>query len=258
MNNGYILFYDSGIGGLSTLSKTIKVLQKERLLDIADNKNCPYGNKSSEEIEKLVQENLSYLLKCYNIKMVVFACNTITACCVNHLRDKYNLEIVGTEPAILPALRNSESKEILCILTNATSKQEKYKKLVDGADGVIHSLAFDNLASDIESHILEKEKIDLNKYVVKIKNVLRRYPKIDGLVLGCTHYCLVSRFFKTSLNISVYDGNLGVARRAETLLIRNNKLSNIDFKGRVTFILTKNNKTTQKQYKHILKFVDKC
>ncbi len=255
MNNGYILFYDSGIGGLTTLKKTLKLLPKERFLYFADNKNCPYGNKSQEEIEKLVLNNLKWLLKEYKIKMVVFACNTITACCAEHLRVCYGLDIVGTEPAVLPAIRASKTKEVLVIATDATLKQEKYKKLVNGCGGRVYSYCQKTLAEDIEQSAMLGKSIDVSYYVGNIKAVLKSHPYIDGLVLGCTHYCLYKDIFSRLLNINVYDGNDGVAKRVQTLLLRLDKASSVDFKGLITFVLSESDDKTAKQYKKIFKYI---
>ena len=255
MKRGYILFYDSGIGGLTTLKKAIDLLPREKFLYFADDKNCPYGNKGQKEIENIVEENLKGLLKQFCIKAVVFACNTVTTCCVEHLRKQYNLDFVGTEPAVLPALRSSKTKEVLVIATNATFRQEKYKKLVESAEGIVHSLGFSCLARDIEQKTLEGKSIDLNIYIGKITKELKLHPNIDSLVLGCTHYCYYSSIFEKRLGINAFNGNDGVAKRLVTLISRGEKQSDIDFKGKVDIMLSSRDKAKINKYYQLLRMI---
>ena len=106
-----ILFYDSGIGGLSTLSSTIKLLPCERYIYFADNKNVPYGNRTKQEISNLVFENISRLLSRFKIKLIVIACNTATSLAIDDLRTKINIPIIGIEPALKVAERKSKNKD---------------------------------------------------------------------------------------------------------------------------------------------------
>lgn len=249
MNEGYILFYDSGIGGLTTLKETINLLPNENYLYFADDKNCPYGNKEQEEISSLVYKNVKKLLNRYNIKMLVFACNTITTCCVEQFRTLYNLEIVGIEPAIMPAMSESEKKEVLCIATKATFKQNKYTKLIDKAEGKVYSIGFKNLAKDIESAFLNLGKINLNEYLFQI-NKIKNETQVDSLVLGCTHFSFLKEVFKEKTNLKVFDGNLGVAKRVKSLLEEKDNLKDKK-EGSLKIILSSNDKNKRQRYMEI-------
>ncbi len=251
MNKSYICVYDSGIGGLTTLNEILKILPNENYLYFADDKNCPYGNKTNEEIQKLAYKNMNGLFKHYNIKMLVFACNTVTSCCVKHMRRLYNFDIVGIEPAVLPAVRNSKTKEILVILTNATKNQEKYKKLVERVEGKVYSLGLSDLAKEVECSKLTKKKIDINKYVTIINDFIKD-KNVDGLVLGCTHYVYYKNKFKNLLNINVYDGNAGVSKRVKELLVKKDAINSSLQAGEVKILLSSRDKTKENQYKSIL------
>lgn len=251
MSNDYILFYDSGVGGLTTLSETIKLLPDEKYLYFADDCNCPYGNKEPEEIQAIVVYNLKKLLKTYPIKMVVFACNTITTCCVEYLRELYDILFVGTEPAIKPALEYSKTGEVLTIATKATFRQKKYERLLLKSNGKVYSFGLVKLADRIERNIVYGEEFCFGLYLSQIKRVLKAYNKIDGLVLGCTHYCYCKEEFARGLNINVYDGNNGVARRVKHLLVKKNKI-NIGGGG-VEIKLSSGNQDKVKRYEKTLK-----
>jgi len=75
MNKQPIGIFDSGIGGLSILEEINRVLPNENIIYLADNKNCPYGNKDKSDILKLSLKNASLLIK-MNCKAIVIACNT--------------------------------------------------------------------------------------------------------------------------------------------------------------------------------------
>lgn len=214
----YILFYDSGVGGISTLNATIKRLPHENYLYLADNKNCPYGDKSPSDIEDLVHERLNWLLKRYKVKMVVFACNTITTTCIDKMRASYNLPFVGTEPAIALAMENSKSKEILVLATEVTIRQKRLLELSKKAEGKVYLLSLKGLADEIERARLNREEVNMTKYIEKIKRAVQLHPKIDSIVLGCTHYCFVKKQLEDGLKLSCYDGNDGVAKRVEYIL----------------------------------------
>ena len=252
-NKEYILFYDSGVGGLTTLKETMRILPFENYIYFADDINCPYGNKTAKEIEKLVKERLDWLFKSFSIKLVVFACNTITMCCVERLRALYKVKFVGTEPALLPAMKESKTKEVLVIATNATLKQEKFGKLKESVGGNVHLLAFEGLARDIEKHYLQECEIDITKYIEKIKYIIEGNKKIDGLVLGCTHYCFFKDQIKRGVGINVYDGNKGVARRVFSLLKKEENRNCCASKGSLVVITGSGDKKRQENYKDILR-----
>ena len=95
--------FDSGIGGLSILKSLARKAVNENYISLADNKNCPYGNKSEIEISKLSIKNCEKLIK-LNCKMIIVACNTATTNSINILRKQFDVPIIGIEPGIKPAI----------------------------------------------------------------------------------------------------------------------------------------------------------
>ena len=77
--------FDSGLGGLSVFKEIIKLLPNENIVYVADSGNCPYGEKSPEEITNLSSRIVDFLIqkKC---KIIVIACNTATSASINYLR----------------------------------------------------------------------------------------------------------------------------------------------------------------------------
>ncbi len=249
---GYILFYDSGIGGLTTLKETLELLPNEKYIFFADDINCPYGNRSEEEIFSFVKKSLEGLFERFQIKMVVFACNTITTCCIDKIRRSFGVPIVGTEPAVLPAIRFSKSKEILVLATKLTLRQEKFERLKKSAGAKVFAFCFENLAKDIESALVEGKKIDIENYTKKIIEITKN-TNIDALVLGCTHYSFLKETLTKTTHFEVFDGNRGVGKRVLSLLEKQGLMRKVEKEGEIRIILSSQSAEKCQRYGELLK-----
>ena len=98
-----IAFFDSGIGGLSVLHHAMRVLPKEQFVFYADEDNVPYGVKTTDEVKDFVQQAFDFLVGC-DVKAIVVACNTATSVAVREMRHRYDIPIIGMEPAAKKAL----------------------------------------------------------------------------------------------------------------------------------------------------------
>ena len=230
-----IIFYDSGIGGISLLNKARSILPKERFVYFADNLNVPYGNRSTEELKKLTKANLKKVIS-ETTKAVVIACNTITSTVIEELRKSFpGVKILGIEPEVKTPLRYN-LKNILLIGTKRTIEavSDKYPEQVT-------KLVADNLAKNIEENIFDKEKILWE--IEKIKST-SKLP-YDAIVLGCTHYALVKDVFRYvfSDKIYIFDGTTGTIKN----LSKSIKKEKTGF-GSVKLILTKENINERMKY----------
>lgn len=224
---------DSGIGGTSTLEEIKKLLPNEDYIYYADSKNNPYGEKTPEEIYKIVKNIVEFLIA-KNTKLIVLACNTATTRCLKKLKVEYpNMLFVGTVPAIKVACDNN-FKHTLVLATPSTIDSERTKELIKDnkrIDQEITLISCEGLANAIETHNDKKiEEILLSvKEQVQDKN-------IDSIVLGCTHYSLIkdkiNEIFK---DVTLLDGNYGVAKEVKHQLLINNLL-NKEGHGKVDFI----------------------
>ena len=212
-----ILFFDSGLGGLTTLLIAQKVLPNENYIYVADFLNSPFGNKTKKDIKNLVTKNIKFYIKKYNPKCIVLACNTATAVCIKSLRSEVEIPIIGTEPAIKEALRlNSRKTLILC--TQAT---KRYSQLLKSFSDNLAFFCPRKLAELIDQNFLynmQKIKAYLNKSLKKFAH------KFDACVLGCTHYSLVKTEIENILGFMVVDGNFGVAKQVEKVIKEKNKI----------------------------------
>ncbi len=116
---------DSGFGGLSVLRLAKQALPFESFIYYGDNKNAPYGRKSRDQITDLVIKSVQTLMQ-QNVKCVVIACNTATSAAIDNIRDMFPIPIISMEPAIKPAIRDSQGVgNILMMATPATCKLER-------------------------------------------------------------------------------------------------------------------------------------
>ena len=205
--------FDSGKGGTLILDEIKKLLPNEDYLYIGDSKNCPYGEKTDEELMAIVKGIVDRFVE-WGAKLIVIACNTATTRCISQLRKDYpNIQFVGTEPAIKLAAKTG-AKKILVMATPGTIDSERTARLLEENkkdNQVIDLLACNGLADVIETNG------DVDK---KLRGLLNDSQKdYDKIVLGCTHYSLVKaniqKFFPAA---ELIDGNKAVANRVKKLI----------------------------------------
>lgn len=248
MKKEYILFIDSGIGGLSTLSIAYKNLPTNYIY-YADNKHVPYGNHTKDEIYEFLKQIVVSMLKKFKLIMVVLACNTATTSAIDKLRDKFKgIKFIGTEPAIRLA-HKSNYKHILSVATPTTIKQKKYKHLESSLNVCIKNLALSTFASSIESYYISRS---IYAYFIMQKNIYtiaKKSRSSDCLCLGCTHYVFVKDRLKKITKLPAFDGNFGVFKQ---VLFWHAKLSTrAQSKSTVIFFVSDPSSGTKEIYKKI-------
>ncbi|WP_232300017.1 glutamate racemase [Colwellia sp. MT41] len=190
-NSAAIGVFDSGVGGLSIAKCIAQQLPHENIIYIADSRHAPYGEKSVDFIIQRVN-TMAKLLLAKGVKALVIACNTATVNAIEQLRAQVNIPIIGVEPAIKPAAKQSISKKIAILATQATSENQRFKDLIDrhhnGAQIFIQPCP--GLVEFIEQG---------QQHSPACNALLRQYIEplvkqgIDTLVLGCTHYPFIQQ-----------------------------------------------------------------
>ncbi len=217
--------FDSGLGGLSVFKEIHKLLPNESIIYFADNLNCPYGNKSVEEINLLSKRIVDFLINEKNCKFVVIACNTVTVSVISDLRKNFNVPFVGIEPAIKIAVNLTKNKSIGILATERTLKSDSFLKLEKNIPDDIY---FYKKAGICLVEIVENCEIDLLKTKKLLKNYLKVFldNDVDQLVLGCTHYPFLSEVINSIVGnkINLIDPAEAVARRVKNQLEVNSLL----------------------------------
>jgi glutamate racemase len=188
--NSPILFFDSGVGGLSVLRRTRALLPTAPIVYAADNAGFPYGTKTEAELASRLPALLGRLVERYHPRLAVIACNTASTIALDHVRAALDIPVVGTVPAIKPAAELSKSRVIGVLGTAATVRQPYVDNLAArfASDCAIVRHGSAELVALAEAK-LAGEAIDPAAVAAAVQP-LRDTPDLDTVVLACTHFPL--------------------------------------------------------------------
>jgi len=224
-SNRPIGVFDSGVGGLSIWKEIISLLPNEDTIYLADSKNAPYGQKSTQEIIDLSIKNTELLLK-KGCKIIVVACNTATTNAIDFLRENYDVPFIGIEPAIKPAALQTNTNAIGILATQGTLTSELFHST---SDKFTEGIKVIEQVGEGLVPLIEKGKID----TLEMKNLLNTYlnpmldEKIDYLVLGCSHYPFLIPQIREIVGdkVTIIDSGEAVAKQTNTILKKGNLLN---------------------------------
>lgn len=239
-------FLDSGIGGISVLRKTVKILPNEDYYFFSDSVNNPYGDKDDETIIARCDELVDMMIHQKNCKAIVLACNTASAKAADYLRKKYpQIPIVAIEPAYKMVHDKNPDGFTLVMATRGTLESEKFHKLFyTYYNNNTSLLACVGLADLIE----QERKNDLKEYLEENLNVYK--GKVANVVLGCTHYPLAKAEIKEVLgNVNFFDGADGVSRQLKRVLTEKGLLNDKKDKFTIEFVDSSETPEQQEQKK---------
>lgn len=229
-NQAPIGIFDSGIGGLTVLKTLQQKLPHESFIYLGDTARVPYGSHAQETIKQFSFELLDFILK-QNVKLVVVACNTIAATCLEELKQKSPVPIISViEPTVEEVINVSQTKKIGVIGTRATIESNIYKKKFEllSADWRMKFQIYQQpcplFVPIVEENLLEHlaaEKFARTYLEPLLKN------NIDTLVLGCTHYPLMKDLIRKIVgeSIQIVDSAEPTAEYVLKFLESNNLLS---------------------------------
>lgn len=211
--------FDSGIGGLTVLKELSERLPNEDFIYYADSMNAPYGPKSAETIIEYSDKIIRFLLE-KNCKLIVIACNTATAAAVYEMRQRFEVPVVGLEPAVKPACLNTKTGHVGVLATEGTFRGNHFKTTSDKYKDYVtlHLQVAKGLVEFAENGIFDGPEV---------QNLVKQYvnplidQNIDQLVLGCTHYPLFTDTIQTvaGTGVAVIDSAQAVARRTKDILM---------------------------------------
>ena len=187
--------FDSGVGGLSVLRALRAQLPQEDFVYLSDAAHAPYGERTDDYVSARALRVADYLITQHGVKALVVACNTATAAAIQVLRARWpTLPIVGIEPALKPAAAASQTKRVGVMATRSTLQSAKFKTLLESLQGQAEFVvqACDGLAAAIENGDDKTTQALCETYVRAMGDFGRQPGQMDQLVLGCTHYPLVS------------------------------------------------------------------
>ena len=212
-----LLFFDSGVGGLSVLEPTRTLLPNAPIIYVADNAGFPYGNRSESEIASRVPALLGRVVERFDPRLVVIACNTASTIALDTVRSALDLPVVGTVPAIKPASERSKTRVIGVLGTQATVRQPYVDDLAArfAADCTVIRHGSPELVELAEAKLAgDAISVDAVRAAAQPMFDAERGSEIDVVVLACTHFPLLNEELSTAFpGVALIDGGPGIARR---------------------------------------------
>lgn len=199
-NERCIGVFDSGLGGLTVVDGLTDAMPNESIVYLGDTAHMPYGSKTEEQLTEYVFANMEFLMS-FNVKAIVIACNTADSVVREKLTEAYDLPIFGViAPAARQAVKATKNGKIGVIATNAAVNSGAYEREIHKlrSDISVKSVACPKLVPLIEQgHFSsgDPQAIKaLEEYLLEIKK-----SGSDTLILGCTHYPLLSEMISGML-----------------------------------------------------------
>ncbi len=233
MSEGAIGIFDSGLGGLTAVKELVKVLPHEDIIYFGDTARVPYGNRSKKTIIRYAEQDACFLLS-KGVKMIIAACGTVSSVAVD-LKDELPVPFTGVVvPTAQAAVKATKNGRIGVIGTSATVNSGSYKNEILRADRGIKVFQQD---CPLFVSLVENSFISADDEIVKL--VVRRYLEglknegIDTLILGCTHFPIISQAISDYLGdgVTLIDSGRETALYAAGLLEKNKLLSMDEGKG---------------------------
>ena len=238
MDNRPIGMFDSGIGGLTVVDAITNNLSNEDIIYVGDTARVPYGNKSKNRIRQYASEITKWLIT-QDCKMIVVACNTVSALALDYLNSTFSIPIIGViGPGVEKAVEISQNNKIAVLGTSATIRSDAYGKRLKAIkpEVIVTSQAcplFVPLAEEGWSDGEIPSRI-ATYYFSSIKKM-----DVDTVILGCTHYPLLEKTIHSCLgdHIRLVDSGEAVVKNVISSLEKMKGLSSIN-RGQIRCYVT--------------------
>ncbi|MBD9364078.1 glutamate racemase [Leuconostoc mesenteroides] len=229
IKNNPIGLVDSGIGGLTVVKESQKQLPNEQLIYIGDTARMPYGPRSEKEVINYTFQMAHYLVNEQNIKMLVIACNTATARALSQLREQLCIPVIGViQPGAEAAVSISQNKKIGLIATQGTVESQVYNEKMLAIDNNVQitSQAEPEFVTLVENNLYQSDEA---REVIAHHLSAFKEANIDTLILGCTHFPLLTPFIQEAVGSDVTLVDSG----AKTVAVMKQYLDELDIHSEV-------------------------
>lgn len=224
MSSAPIGIFDSGVGGLTVARAILDQLPNESTLYIGDTARGPYGPRPLAEVRDFALETLDFLVE-QGVKALVIACNTASAAMLRDARERYSIPVIEViQPAVRRAVAATRSGRVGVIGTRATIESRAYLDAFAAAP----QLRIESIACPLFVEFVERGETSGEA----ITKIAREYLKpmidtdIDTLVLGCTHYPLLTGVISYVMgnDVSLVSSAEETAKDLYRVLVENNLL----------------------------------
>lgn len=214
--------FDSGLGGLTVLKSLQKQMPRESFLYFGDTAHVPYGTRSDKTVIQYSTAIVQFLVE-KRVKLIVIACNTASAIALETLQSSFDIPIFGVvEPVVEKVFRNYQGGFIGIIGTRATISSHAYSAAFNKLDNSIRTI---EKACPLFVPIIEEGWAETPIAAQIAKIYLSEFDKVPlrSLVLGCTHYPIISKTISNILpkSVNLFSSGEAVGEQVDIFLAKN-------------------------------------
>ena len=218
---------DSGVGGLTVVREVMRQLPSEPIVYFGDTAHCPYGPRPAEEIRRFTADIVNFLTSTFSLKALVIACNTATAVAFEKVRRSVNIPVVGViDPGARAAIKVSKYGRIGVIGTEGTIQSGAYERALHRINPEVRIVS---LACPSFVPIVESGKAEADETLPLVRQALLPLQKhsLDALILGCTHYPLLTKHIARTMGhkVELLNSAKETARELSSILSENDILT---------------------------------
>lgn len=239
MDNRPIGIFDSGLGGLTCVKEVMKIMPNEDIIYFGDTGRVPYGTRSRDTVIKYVKQDINFL-ETFDIKYIIIACGTASSAALPFIEEEYATKILGVlYPAARGAVRATKNKKIGVIGTSGTVKSGKYIEAIHELlpDAEVFQKACPLFVPLVENGMTEGEATRLiaEEYLKELRDA-----EVDTIILGCTHYPLLTDVIREIVGegVALIDSGAAAADFAREDMERLGILSDKNEKGTAKFFVS--------------------
>ena len=234
--------FDSGMGGLTVARAISDALPHESIYYVGDTQRCPYGLRTPGEVRLYVRQIGAWFAH-RNIKLVVIACNTATAAALPLAQRTFGVPVIGVvAPGARAAVQTTVARRVGVIATPLTVASDAYARAIKSLDAGVEvvsvatpgfvTLVEDELASGLHLHQDWRKDTQVFMTPQVCEQVSRELAPltragIDTLVLGCTHFPLLTQPIRKALGdgVCIVSSAEETTREVAETLARRNQLA---------------------------------
>lgn len=239
-DNRPIGVFDSGLGGLTVVREFVKALPNERIVYFGDTGRVPYGGRSAKIIADYARQDERFLLS-KEVKLIIAACGTVSAVAPHTGAELPVPFIEVVTPAAKAAAAQTKTGAIGVIGTSATVGSDAYaKKLMQMNPALrVYSKDCPIFVPLVEEGWIQKGDAvtaeSVRRYLTPLKE-----KKIDTLILGCTHYPVLTEFISDFMGreVTLINTGLTAATAAADFMRKNGLLSDYAAPGKGQFYVS--------------------
>ncbi len=192
--------FDSGIGGLTVLKEIMYKLPKFHYIYYGDTLHLPYGDKTKQELLKLVSKIIDFFIK-EKVDLILIACGTVSSTIYDELCNLYSIKILNIINSTIEKIETDKIQDIVVLATTRTINSHVFSNSLENIK--VTEIACPKFVPLLEKNIGNKDNI-LDEYLRAIK-----LDRKNNIVLGCTHYPLLQKDIEKYLGYKVNFYNMG-------------------------------------------------